>query len=249
MISVISFNIRCCNDPNGNSISERAPRLKKVVESYDADLIGLQEFSPLWKEHIDKIFGDKYDMVNIYRAKDEHESTPVLWKKDRFSLLKINKFWFSDTPDIESRGWDELYHCHRMCVHVKLFDKQTNREINFLNTHFGFGDNGQVKSARLIIDYCKSFQHEPVCIVGDFNMEPKSNGYSEMVRGFTDVNAVTAKDDRHTYHDYSLDPAKGKLIDYCFVNNQFTAVERKLLNETVDDKFPSDHYGIFMMLK
>lgn len=41
-ISVISFNIRNCNDPNGNSIAERAPRLDAITSLYDADVIGFQ---------------------------------------------------------------------------------------------------------------------------------------------------------------------------------------------------------------
>ena len=45
-ISVISFNIRCCNDPNGNSIAERAPRLDTITSMYDADVIGFQECRP-----------------------------------------------------------------------------------------------------------------------------------------------------------------------------------------------------------
>lgn len=30
MTKVVSFNIRCCDDENGNSIKERAPRLLKL---------------------------------------------------------------------------------------------------------------------------------------------------------------------------------------------------------------------------
>ena len=39
----ISFNIRCANDPDGNSIKERAERLKAVLDKYNADIIGFQE--------------------------------------------------------------------------------------------------------------------------------------------------------------------------------------------------------------
>ena len=37
-LNIISFNIRCCDDRDGNSIAERAPRLSVVTSLYDADL-------------------------------------------------------------------------------------------------------------------------------------------------------------------------------------------------------------------
>lgn len=54
-LNVISFNIRCCDDENGYSIKERAPRLNKVISNYDVDVIGFQEFSPEWENHIKNI--------------------------------------------------------------------------------------------------------------------------------------------------------------------------------------------------
>ena len=54
-LKVISFNIRCSNDPNGNSVVERAPRLAEITSRYDADIIGFQEYRPRWEEHIAKL--------------------------------------------------------------------------------------------------------------------------------------------------------------------------------------------------
>ena len=47
-IKVVSYNIRYTNDPNGRSVEERAPRLKKLLEEYDPDIIGFQEVTPIW---------------------------------------------------------------------------------------------------------------------------------------------------------------------------------------------------------
>lgn len=51
-LSVISFNIRYCNDGDGNAIAERAPRLNKVISPYDAEVFGFQEYTPEWDSHI-----------------------------------------------------------------------------------------------------------------------------------------------------------------------------------------------------
>lgn len=203
---------------------------------------------PKWEPYISNIYGNKYDIVNIYRAKDELESSPILWKKENYECLEVNRFWLSDTPNVESKGWDERFDCYRMCVHLRLREKQTGYVINFINTHFGFGDNGQVSSAKLIKEYCDKFNNEPICIVGDFNMTPDSKGYAEMVKHFTDVNNVTSKDLRNTYHGYKLNNPNGMHIDYCFVNNQISPISRKLVDDTVDGMYPSDHFGLSISL-
>ena len=79
----ISFNIRCANDPDGNSIKERAERLKAVLDKYNADIIGFQEATPEWLDIIKKDYGEKYEIFNRYRDSANLESTPILWKKER----------------------------------------------------------------------------------------------------------------------------------------------------------------------
>lgn len=244
MIKVVSFNIRCCDDPNGNSVEERALRLEKIMAEYDADIIGFQEFTPIWEKHIDRIFKPDYEMFNIYRSTNELESAPILWKKDKFKLEKINYFWLSDTPDVESKGWDELYDCYRMCIHAKLIEKSTSKEINILNTHFGFGDSGQIKSVKLICDFCEQISNEPICIIGDFNMELDSNGYMEMVKHFSDVNTFTINDFGKTYHGYNPESSDGEHIDYCFANKFITPKDMRIIDESIDGKYPSDHFGL-----
>lgn len=248
-IKTISFNIRCVDDANGHSIKERAPRLKKIIDAYDADVIGFQEFTPLWTDYIDKYFGENYHFFNKYR--DDHgwmESAPILWKKEKFHCLKRGYFWLSDTPEKMSGGWDTEGH-NRICLYVLLQDKQDGQIFAFLNTHLGFGEENQLKSVRLISRYMESFSDYPTFITGDFNMIPTSAPYLEMVKNFTDVNARTVNDRRSTYHGYELQNNFNEHIDYCFIDNKITPVAFKIIDELVEEKFPSDHYGLFAKLE
>ena len=169
-LKVISFNIRCSNDPDGNSVVERAPRLAEITSRYDADIIGFQEYRPRWEEHIAKYYNVEYDMFIKYRNETvDIEATPILWRKDKFTCIKKGYFWLSDTPEVESRGWDEKYNCYRMCVYVILEEKETGKSFTVMNTHFGFGDNGQAASAELIHTYRTQVSDLPTFVVGDFN--------------------------------------------------------------------------------
>lgn len=249
-INIISFNIRCCDDPNGNSVFERAPRLKEIISRYPADIIGFQEYNKKWQPYITDYYGGQFEIFNKWRTENpkEIESTPILWKKDAFECVKTGFFWLSDTPEVESRGWDELYNCHRMCVYVILKDKNSGKAFTVMNTHFGFGDKGQVKSADLVYEYSKKASQFPTVIIGDFNMTSQKSAYAAMTENFIDVNAVTARDECTTYHGYKPDTVNDKRIDFCFVDKSVSPIDMKTIKDTVDGNYPSDHYGLYVNL-
>ena len=245
-LKVISFNIRCSNDPNGNSVAERAPRLAEITARYDADIIGFQEYRPRWEPYIAEFYNDAYDMFVKYRNETvDIEASPILLKKDKFDCLKTGYFWLSDTPEQESRGWDEKYNCYRMCVYVILREKQTQKTFTVMNTHFGFGDCGQVASTKLIYSYSKKISDYPTFVLGDFNMTPKSAGYAAMTEKFTDVNTLTANDWRSTFHGYHPESVTDMHIDYCFVDESVSAIHQKVITDTVCGCYPSDHFGLY----
>lgn len=249
-LKIISFNIRCCDDKNGYSIQERAPRLNKIISHYDADVMGFQEYRPKWEEYIRKYFGDEFEIFNKYRSETmDIESSPILWRKDKFECLKTGYFYLSDTPEHESRGWDEVYNCFRMCVYVILQDKESKKIFTFMNTHLGFGDSAQIKSVKLIEKYSKKISSYPTVIAGDFNMTPDSPAYNIMSGIFTDINAVTDNDLRTTYHGYNPEKTKNKHIDYCFANKDIRPVSQKIIDDAVNGMFPSDHYGLYIVVE
>ena len=248
-IKAISFNIRCANDENNNSILERAPRLACVITPYDADVIGLQEYTPEWEAPIFAHFSQSYEIFNQYRTDTGWiESAPILWKKEKFDCLKRGYFWLSDTPEIMSGGWDDLGH-NRICLYALLQEKESGKTFVFMNTHLGFGEENQVKSVHLIQRYMESFSSFPTLLTGDFNMTPTSRAYAEMLKKATDVNAQTIHDRRSTFHAYQLEKDLNEHIDFCFVNEHVRPLDFKIIDELVDGKFPSDHYGIYADLE
>ena len=249
-LKVIGFNIRCCDDADGHSIAERAPRLFSATAPYDADIIGFQECRAAWEPQIEKYFGEKYDMFFKYRNETEDvEASPILWRRDKFCCVKTGYFWLSDTPQKESRGWDEMFNCYRMCVFAVLKDKQSGEQFTVMNTHFGFGDSGQVKSARLIKEQKEKYSCGSTFILGDFNMTPESAGFSEMTKSFRDANACTINDRRSTFHNYCPEKTLNQHIDYCFIDETITPLDFKIITDTFDGKYPSDHFGLYILLE
>ena len=245
ILKVISFNIRCCDDKNGNAVFERSPRLLAVTQPYDADVIGLQEYTPAWENYIPAGYADKYEFFNVYRTDKGHiESPPILWKKDKFECIKKGCFWLSETPEVMSGGWDTYGH-NRTCEYAILRDKESGEEFTFMNTHFGFGNEFQIKSAKLICEYAKKLSELPTFVTGDFNATPTSDAYAEMVKNFTDVNGATVNDRRSTYHGYDPSVDHNEHIDYCFINDKVKPLGFEIIDTLPDGKFPSDHFGIY----
>lgn len=248
-LKVVSFNIRNCDDKNSHTRIERAPRLFDIINEADPDVIGLQEVRVPWEELLQKYLLNKYEIFLKYRNETtDVEAAPILWEKDKFVCLETGSFWLSDTPEKESKGWDEKYDCYRMCSYVILKDKNSGESFTFMNTHYGFGDSCQTKSSKLIFDYSNKISDLPTFITGDFNMTPQSTGYKEITKYFTDVNTVTANFKGATFHGYNPENHQTEHIDYCFINDKVTAVSYKILDKTFDGKFPSDHYGLAIEL-
>ena len=247
-MKVISFNIRYTDDPNGNSIKERSKRLKKILDKYDADIVGFQEAVPEWMEYLKENFGKKYNIYNKYRASYSLESTPIMWKKESFECIQKEYFWLSDTPKVESCGYDS-YGLPRIGLFIHLKRKSDGAEFGYINTHFGFGDKGQVKSCVLIDRMIKEKGIKKAIITADFNMEMDSAAYKKITEKYLDVNMATIRDLGTTFHDYNP-AAHDDHIDYCFITpNTIKPIDFKIITDTVNGKFPSDHFGILSELE
>ena len=248
MLKVVTFNILCgvYNETPDHETSKenRAPRLKAVLAPLEADLIGLQEARPRWIPYLEEYFGEDYEIFYKERKVDNPESTPMMWKKSRFDCLDKGYFWLSDTPDVESGGWD-TYGCHRIVCWAKLHDKQEDRDIVFLNTHYGFGDENQVKSSKLIMDHIKLW-NLPAFVTADYNMYPASPGYVKLQEMLTNTNEAFGHDDRNTFHGFHSEPTGYGPIDFCFYTPEhFETVGYRRLDQLIDGKFPSDHFGVY----
>lgn len=246
MLKVVTFNLRYNDDEHGNSVAERVPRLKWVLSQYDADLMGFQEATPRWMEHLRRDYGDAYDCFTKCRDEEAREAAPVFWKKDRFECVDQGYFWLSDTPDVPSRGYD-AWGCYRICTWVTLRDKREGGAFTYFNTHFGFGDREQMCSVKLVLDRVSRISAGGAILTGDLNMHMESPAYRELSRHLTDVNMATVRDRRPTYHDYDINRADPEdHIDFCFISREhLRPIASRRMDETVDGEFPSDHYGVY----
>lgn len=248
---VMSFNVCGWNYQNLKHLAA------KTILAYDPDVVGLQECSYACYKGLMADLGD-YSFVGVGRENgklDKHsgESCGILYKTEKFTLVDSGTFWLSETPDVPGKGWDADY--VRICTWAVLKDNATGKEFAHVNTHLENIDDGTgavalEKGTQMVIEKALSFEM-PVVVTGDFNFEKESVFYGAVVSaGFRDAqDAAASSMDGYTYHGGpETDPPEH--IDYIFVNGEISAVDTyKLVEDTYEGVYPSDHYPIYADLK
>jgi endonuclease/exonuclease/phosphatase family metal-dependent hydrolase len=247
LISVMSQNIRCANDGDGNDIADRKIRFKKLMAEYQPDLLGTQETTAEWNRIFEEYFGEEYGMVGCSREGEnatDGEWNTILYKKSRFDLVEGGTFWLSATPYKVSEVYGSL--CKRICTWALLLDKLTGEKVFFANTHLDHGnDNVREKQAKYLVDQLASYMSEyPTFLTGDFNTSNKNAPYKTITDKMSDAHKAAIVDEstvKGTYHNYGAQtPAE---IDFCFYNDRSVALSYRILSDSYSG-YVSDHYGL-----
>lgn len=254
-IKILSQNLRCADDPNGNAVGDRMPRFRQLVMEYQPDLIGTQETTAGWNSRLKSLSNylnrytdlGEYGMVGCSRegreAKDGEWNT-ILYRKDRFELLDSDTTWLSDTPDEASAVEGAL--CKRICTWALLKDKLSGETILFANTHLDHS-NDEVRSAQMdiLMDYLSDrIGQYPFYVTGDFNCYVDSIPYNTATSKLADSHKTAWTDQStvtRTYHGYQ--ESGGGEIDFIFHNDKTTPVYYEIISKDYKG-FVSDHYGV-----
>ncbi len=212
--NVATFNLRVAQTPKANSWDKRSDSIKRLVRFHDFDVFATQEG---WLHQLDYIKGN--DGMYAYVAdprddgKEKGETSAVFYKPSKFELLMNGRFWFSDTPNEPSLGWDAQY--KRVCSWAKLRDKSSGKTFFVFSLHFDHrGKGARMSSSKLLVQKAKSIAGEdPVILMGDFNSPASgapvlyllSNGYKDAYS----VSKLPPYGPEETFHDFTGTPVKG----------------------------------------
>lgn len=259
IIKVLDYNVRCANDGinkvtgSNNDIDHRAPRLEALIKEYQPDVIGLQEASRPWIKELEERLYRDYAMRYTYRAPHSRESTPVLWRRDKFELLDDGHFWMSETPDTPSIGWGSGKWC-RICTWVKLRVKATGKEFFYVSAHMTGSVPGTVNGGNVVMEQMANrgaFSECGAFLTGDFNIPPGHEGYVNLQESgrFSDLNADLGMDWQYSnngYNDRPDEDPKNWIKDFIFYTPaKMVPLKYKVLNEYYFDGWISDHRGLW----
>lgn len=274
-LRVLSFNIRLSYGEIGKPTEWkfRKAQVTDLMKRGNYDFIGVQEAIITPKAELNQVEDLKallpeYGLLTRSRMKSETEgeSTPILWRKDRWEIDEKEQgvFWLSDTPDVpESITWENA--CPRTVVWGKFHElkdgKRTGRVAYFINTHF---DHVSEKARQLagvaIADFIakRSEPNSVVFVTGDFNSGENSQALkylrgemaeiqAEDVKGpiaMADTFRIANPDEKNvqTFHGYGKVKFADK-IDYILMLGDLKVKSAQIIRDK-KEIYPSDHFPI-----
>lgn len=274
-LKVLTFNIRLSFGEIGKPTEWkfRKAQVADIMRRGDYDFIGVQEAIITQKADLNQVEDLKkllpeYGLLTRSRmvSEAEGESTPILWRKDRWEIDEKEQgyFWLSDTPNVpESITWENA--CPRTVVWGKFHElkdgKRTGRCVYFVNTHFDHvSEKARQLSCVMIADFLAKRQDKdaPAFLTGDFNTGEGSRGISYLKGKQTeiqteDVTGPLAMKDTfreanpdetfiQTFHGYGTVKYNEK-IDYIMMDGNLKVKSAKIIRDK-GDIYPSDHYPV-----
>jgi len=257
-IHVCSFNIRYANGDRKDAErcwNVRKDRVAQFVLDHDISIVGMQEV--LHEQLVDlreRLADYEYEGVGREDGKSKGEYAPIFWRKDEWERVKGGTFWLSTTPDVvASVGWDAAL--TRIATYVLLQNKQTGKQLIFINTHFDHvGVQARNESARLILRKAKEIAgNVPFLLTGDFNVSMESSAYHTITHEAsfpildTYMEGAPHKGPFYTFQGFSRKPIEQcDKIDYIFASPSIRVSKTFIQQEdrSENPKHMSDHNPI-----
>lgn len=256
-VTAISFNLRYDNaGDNENRWELRKEAVVECINDYKPDLLGTQEGLTHQIEYLEESL-PQYKRVGVAREDglQEGEYSAIFYNSDRFTLIKSENIWLSETPDKPSFGWDAA--CKRITTIAILRDKKCGKVIHFINTHFDHaGQEARRQSPRLILDRVAQAEGQGVIFTGDLNAYPDSEPIEILTQSGklkdSHAEAKAPKGPNYSYHGFKDDIEQtdsDTTIDYIMYNNLFKVKKYITIDKRYQGKMVSDHYPVFAELK
>lgn len=251
-----SYNIRY-NSPDdiasGNGWSVRHTQVANLFHKYGFDIAGTQEASNSQLDLIMPQLGGYSYFKHAYGGKTDGTAHNCItfYKTSMFTLLDSGVYYYSQTPDVVSKGWDGDY---RICSWGKFREKATGIEFFFFNSHFYWqGTQARPPSGPLHVEKTKAIAGSyPAISTGDFNSTPSTSQVAAIMTLYSDAFFITETPrvgpEGTGFAGGVFTGSPGGRIDYVFLKGfkarDYKVLEDQYLNGNNVMSYPSDHLPV-----
>ena len=246
-VRAVSFNLRCKDDLYGK-VKDRAAFVAETLRAYAPDSFGVQEATAQWLRLLDAALGETWARVGEPRDSTRNtEYSAVYYDKTVWDLLDSGTIWLSETPATPgSRSFASSF--PRIATWATLKSKATGAVYTHLNTHLDHVlEYTREKQAAVLVKQIETLEQKgPVVCTGDFNTEEGARAYRVVAAALDDTKTTAAETDSgKTFHNYGRPLlSKRKPIDFIFVTKGTPVLRYKIIDNTADGMYLSDHFGL-----
>ena len=248
---------------------------KKVVAQQivdiDCDILCMQEVTAVCRDDLAKLVkkagGKKYKLWWVNTYPEGHRSVvgnAIFYDKKRFKFSQQKMYYFSPTPEVASKGWDEKRY-YRSSLTTVVTDKKSGKRFFLFATHGPSKKVANANAGQLLVEWDSKYNTEalPSVVVGDMNARPEQAFHQAMCAHFEDCFLV-AKEKVGPIGTFNSSSGSDKnlelphrRIDHIYVHStdkgkfdiaKYEVVTKKYeVNGTMH--YPSDHCPVVVDLK
>ena len=261
---LVSYNVWISKIGKGDNAWEfRKDRLAQSIVDLNADVIGMQEVDTRIQNELPGLLSKhgapeyEWYVFSPYSADGKgNKAQALMYRKDRFKLLESHYFWMSETPEIMSKGWDEVkFYRGGFCVILK--DLKTSKEFFLMHSHFPLGKEARANAADVAIAMEKKYNKKglPSFLIGDLNNRPEAKGSEILRTHWTDTFLALPQELKEgsegTFNGVQLDRDMNTSarIDYVYFRNTEAPLKYGCFNNKYDGFWPSDHCAVYVEIK
>ena len=253
-LKVMTYNIRYDNKNDGvNQWVNRKEKVADLIRQNNPDLIGVQEALLHQLKDLIQLLPDyTYYGVGREDGKEKGEFSAILVRHSRFGVLLDSTFWLSPTPLVAgSKGWDAAL--PRIATWTKLYDKETKKELFYINTHFDhIGVQARINSAAAMNAYLTHlYEGKPIPLImtGDLNVERTTEAYKAITDSKLLLDSKPADNNEPTACGFDVANTKCTGIDYILHSKETTVKRYAVLHDNDGKYYPSDHLAVIAELE
>jgi len=253
-VKAASYNIRyaaAADETTGNGWNVRKTPLANLIRNHDFDIVGTQEgnFSQMG-DLMTLLPGYDYIGYPYGGSTSKNHTASIVYKKAEYEVVDQGVFWYSETPDVESIGWDATD--TRICTWARMKHKASGQQFYFFASHFYYQYvTAKRNSGAVLVQKIQEIVTDnlPVISTGDYNSNPSTPQVLDILTLLQDSYDITETPRSGPvgtgFPGGVFEGTPGSRIDYVFVNNKVRVLTYAVLTDSYNGgRYPSDHLPV-----
>lgn len=185
-------------------------------------------------------------------GKGSVKAQAVIYNPTRFKMVEDHHFWFSDTPEVMSSGWDEMKFKRGGCCFV-FEDLGSHRKFFLMVSHMPLGPQANEHAASIINEMAARYNTDnlPAFFVGDLNTREERPSSRILRTVWTDafLTDVPKEGPKGTFNSKgnNKDMDAAPRIDFIYFRGEGITPLKYVVNPAkYGEIYPSDHCPVYV---